>query len=194
MWSFTDEALPGLRATKIRVCTSADELRYAEVLSLWQSSHDFRDSFIARLAAMPFAAFRWETPALTTATVERPFECVVVDAPELAAVPDQRSFAEHFDRGVDDVAVFCNLGGDSTLVVPCPLVDASAYAHLAVFLRRAPAAQKHALWQRVGACVEQRLSSAPLWLSTAGAGVSWLHVRLDARPKYYVYAPYRAVT
>jgi hypothetical protein len=31
----------------------------------------------------------------------------------------------------------------------------------------------------------------PEWLSTAGAGVSWLHVRLDDRPKYYGYAPYR---
>jgi hypothetical protein len=27
--------------------------------------------------------------------------------------------------------------------------------------------------------------------STAGAGVSWLHVRLDDRPKYNGYAPYR---
>ncbi|MGI9175867.1 MAG: DUF6940 family protein [Rhodothermales bacterium] len=24
-----------------------------------------------------------------------------------------------------------------------------------------------------------------MWLSTAGGGVSWLHVRLDSRPKYY---------
>ncbi|MFL6237620.1 MAG: DUF6940 family protein [Thermoanaerobaculia bacterium] len=24
-----------------------------------------------------------------------------------------------------------------------------------------------------------------------GAGVSWLHVRLDDRPKYYGYGPYR---
>jgi hypothetical protein len=31
----------------------------------------------------------------------------------------------------------------------------------------------------------------PVWLSTAGAGVSWLHVRLDDRPKYYGYRPYQ---
>ncbi len=31
----------------------------------------------------------------------------------------------------------------------------------------------------------------PVWLSTAGAGVSWLHVRLDDRPKYYGHGPYR---
>ncbi len=36
-----------------------------------------------------------------------------------------------------------------------------------------------------------RLNSKPVWLSTAGAGVSWLHVRLDDKPKYYGHAPYR---
>ncbi|MFO1021395.1 MAG: hypothetical protein U0903_11970 [Planctomycetales bacterium] len=33
----------------------------------------------------------------------------------------------------------------------------------------------------------------PVWLSTAGAGVPWLHVHLDDQPKYYSHAPYRAV-
>jgi hypothetical protein len=43
----------------------------------------------------------------------------------------------------------------------------------------------------VGDAVARRLSSAPLWLSTSGLGVAWLHVRLDERPKYYTHAPYR---
>jgi hypothetical protein len=30
-----------------------------------------------------------------------------------------------------------------------------------------------------------------VWLSTAGAGVPWLHVRLDDAPKYYGHAAYR---
>ena len=43
----------------------------------------------------------------------------------------------------------------------------------------------------VGAAMQRRLGAKPVWLSTAGAGVSWLHVRLDDRPKYYGYAPFR---
>jgi hypothetical protein len=35
-----------------------------------------------------------------------------------------------------------------------------------------------------------RVSTTPVWLSTAGAGVAWLHVRLDDRPKYYSHRPY----
>ena len=47
------------------------------------------------------------------------------------------------------------------------------------------------LWQLVGAAMQRRLNTKPVWLSTAGAGVSWLHVRLDDWPKYYGYTPYR---
>ncbi len=35
-----------------------------------------------------------------------------------------------------------------------------------------------------------RVGDRPTWLSTAGHGVAWLHVRLDTRPKYYRYTPY----
>jgi hypothetical protein len=62
------------------------------------------------------------------------------------------------------------------------------------FVRNAPEAQKHALWSIVGKVMEEELGPAPIWLSTAGAGVSWLHVRIDRKPKYYGHAPYRAFT
>ena len=86
---------------------------------------------------------------------------------------------------------FLNLGKDATLVAPCPQVANNAYTHIAAFTRKAPTSQQHQLWQTVGATVEQKVSNKPLWLSTAGAGVYWLHVRLDSRPKYYSYKPYR---
>ena len=44
----------------------------------------------------------------------------------------------------------------------------------------------------VGTTVLQAaLSEKPLWLSTAGGGVAWLHLRIDSRPKYYSHRPYR---
>ena len=39
--------------------------------------------------------------------------------------------------------------------------------------------------------MDSRVGARPIWLSTAGHGVAWLHVRLDSRPKYYLHAPYR---
>jgi len=49
-------------------------------------------------------------------------------------------------------------------------------------------------WKLVGGAMERRLGPRPVWLSTAGGGVAWLHVRLDDRPKYYGYAQYRNAT
>jgi hypothetical protein len=65
--------------------------------------------------------------------------------------------------------------------------------------------QVGAVWGAVGRAALARLGlgppphgglgsageDAPLWISTSGLGVYWLHVRLDARPKYYTYAPFR---
>jgi hypothetical protein len=77
------------------------------------------------------------------------------------------------------------------MVVPCPVAGASAYGHLAAFVRLAPEAQQHALWRSVGEAMARRIGVKPVWLSTAGAGVPWRHVRLGDRPKYYSFEPYR---
>jgi hypothetical protein len=41
--------------------------------------------------------------------------------------------------------------------------------------------------------VELSLSETPLRASTSGAGVAWLHIRFDTRPKYYIPLPYRTL-
>ena len=69
-----------------------------------------------------------------------------------------------------------------------------AYPHLATFIRAASADHKHALLSAIGSALVRRISDTPVWLSTAGLGVAWLHVRLDSRPKYYKYLPYRQRT
>lgn len=154
----------------------------------------FREWFNDLLAEVPFAAFRWETPGVTAATASRPFEFVALDAPYLARDPDPDAFAEHFrvTPGAEAVA-FTNLRGDATLVAPTPLAEWTVYGHLAAFVRDAPAPQRDALWKLVAETMLSRLGPKPVWLSTAGAGVPWLHVRLDDRPKYYGHSAYKEV-
>jgi hypothetical protein len=180
------------RLLKVTIDLDSSPLPYVEVLRRWQDDADFRSLFIALLADSPFTAFRWETPPITTATANRPFEFVLLDSPGLARKPDASAFAEHFNPAVAGGAVeFANLGKDGIMVAPCPHGPLTAYGHLGAFVRQAPEEQKHALWSLVGSAMQRRLGSKPVWLSTAGAGVSWLHVRLDDRPKYYGYGPYR---
>jgi hypothetical protein len=192
MWAPRSEHLAGGRVIRVTIDLDASPVSYAEVLRRWQGDADFRSLFIGLLADAPFPAFRWETPPITRATANRPFEFVLLDSPGLAGNPDADAFAEHF-RGAapGGVIEFPNLGKDAIMVVPCPGGPHSAYGHIAAFVRQAPEPQRHALWEAVGAAMQRRLGTRPVWLSTAGAGVSWLHVRLDDRPKYYGYAPYR---
>jgi hypothetical protein len=191
MWSVQTEQLSD--GHLIRVDMHNRAARFSEVLQAWRDDHAFRRFFNQLLADAPFSAFRWETPAVTKSREEQPFEFVLLNSPGLASQPDPNAFREHFSKteADSDVVAFPNLGNDAVLVVPRPVGPVSAYGHLAAFVRSANAAQQHSLWRVVGETMTRRLGAAPIWLSTAGAGVSWLHVRLDQRPKYYGYAPYR---
>jgi hypothetical protein len=143
----------------------------------------------------------------------------VTAAPSLLLAPaDASPFRAHLSTGRGGVTVqgevvqFRNLGGDALLVVPtppsagsCAGTDAAnwregcfaaSHAHLAAFVRGSAQRQQRSLWAAVAtaslaALTEDRTGQAPLWVSTSGVGVSWLHVRLDASPKYYVQPRYR---
>lgn len=149
------------------------------------------------LRADPAKAYLFEArPTRRDLADQTPFEFVLIPAPALArATPQPHAFAEHFHRS-EPVATFPNLSGSATLIAPNPegMPALEVGTHLANFVRLAPAAQIGALWRHVATAVELWWSEkpGPVWLSTHGFGVFWLHVRLDRRPKYYHHRPYKA--
>lgn len=164
------------------------------VIQCWREDIEFVDEFCDLLSQCHFDVFRWETPAVTEATLDREFEFVLLRAPDLGnREPDRHSFAKQLSSCSQEhpVATFRNLGGDALMVVPAGLVNNSAYTDLASFSRGAPRVQQRAFWRSVGEAMDSEVGDSPVWLSTAGGGVAWLHVRLDSRPKYYAHAPYR---
>lgn len=167
-------------------------LTYDAVITRWCEDAEFRTAYNELLATVrDFDGFYWEHPPLTRERLEEPYECVLVPDQTLSRLrPDPTAFAEHFS---DEALVvhFSNLGGDAELIVPCPRGEASVYPHLAAFVRHAPPDQRDAFWQRVGERCRALIDDRPRWLSTAGRGVSWLHVRLDERPKYFKHRAYR---
>lgn len=194
MWGCTAQLLQGGRAQRFTMRRRGLPVPYRDVLRYWREDEAFCSFFVSLLANAPSAAFRWETPPVTTTTAGREFEFVLLDAPGLERAADSEAFAEQFRSAGRDrhVITFPNLGNDAVLVVPCPSGPTRAYVHLAAFVRQASKSQIRDLWRGVGEAMETRLGTQPAWLSTAGMGVSWLHVRLDSRPKYYGFAPYRA--
>jgi len=190
MWEKQMEWLRPNRVQRFRITKSQNTLCWEEVLAGWRSDPEFRSFFSKILANSPFPAYRWETPRLTSSTLHEDFEFVLLRCDGLDRPVDPVAFKEHFSAKTDVVS-FPNLGRNAIMVVPCPVADWSGHGHLASFVRGAPESQVQQLWHCVAKTMDQRLSDRPVWLSTAGMGVSWLHVRLDDRPKYYGHAPYR---
>jgi hypothetical protein len=174
--------------------TGGAPLSFRDVLDGWRLGGAFTDRWAELLADVPLEAYAWEVPPLSTEGVDRPFECVFVSSPPLAsASPEPGPFAERFRAARErraSVATFESLGRDALLVAPCPEGQPESYTHIAVFHRRGSRAQVTALWAAVATGLEARLGHVPAWLSTAGLGVHWLHVRIDSRPKYYRHRPY----
>lgn len=91
-------------------------------------------------------------------------------------------------------------GGDRRSRKEETSVSMNEYAHLLSFLRgtHVPEAQKLRLLQRVAQVTlekcheneQQEEKEKLVWLSTSGLGVSWLHVRVEDRPKYYTHTDY----
>lgn len=158
--------------------------------------------FNDRLAECPWKDCFWETaPIPDASSLSTPFECVLLNAHGMLSArrTSHAAFDEHLDTATssDGVVTFPNLGRDAMLVVPArqSRVQMSVYGSLAPFVRGAPAEQRASLWRATSRAVREQLEAQPLqpvWVSTAGQGVPWLHVRLDlSGPKYYNHEPYK---
>lgn len=194
MFSVAIDDIEPERVMRYRVSSNGAPISYETVLDLWQSDSSFRNYFTALLSNSPFSGYRWETPAITESTVDRPFEFVLINSPGFCArKTDAETYATYFSDDDSDfgVVAFANLRGDATLVVPSPRAPNTAYGHLAAFIRNAPEPQVDAIWRVISAQVQSEIGTEPIWISTAGGGVAWLHVRLDSQPKYYGHQPYR---
>lgn len=190
MWTTTKERIEN--GIWYSIERQSSPLSFAEVLRLWQFNEAFRDFFIGLLDTSPFESFKWESPPISISSINAPFECVLLDSPGLERTADARAFSKHLVK-CDSTGIieFQNLGNDATLLVPCPVDPSANYCHLGSFSKSAPIEQQHALWKLVGEVAQIHLTHLPKWLSTAGEGIPWLHVRLDNQPKYYGYKKYR---
>lgn len=194
MWKAELEPLDDGRIYKLRLWRAGRRLRYADIIEGWQHSPAFRDFYLSLLADAPFDALFWESPPVAHSSVSQAYECVLIDSPQLSSVrPNPAHFEPHFAAAAadQDVLTFENLTKDATLIVPRPTGPMHVYAHLAAFVRGAAEAQRHALLRALARALLLKMNDRPTWLSTSGLGVYWLHVRLDARPKYYNFQPYK---
>ena len=194
MFGVVSENIEPQRVTRQRLTRDGASLTYAAVLDLWRTDEHFRGFFNGLLAESPFSGYRWETPPISTSTLDRPFEFVLINSPVFCTREANASaYSDYFTDDDSDAGIvtFSNLGGDALLVAPSPRTPRTAYGHLAAFVRHAPAPQRDAIWRILGAEALAKLGRKPIWISTAGGGVAWLHLRIDSQPKYYGYQGYK---
>lgn len=191
MWKVETEELKGGQSTRYILTAMA----YCEVLEAWRSERAFQKFYSELLAASPYEAYTWELPPVSGRTLDIEFEFVLTDTPILLknkATP--KRFVNQFKKLPQNksVVTFPNLSGDAVMVVPRQAGPRKRfYSHLGVFMRQGPEEQRYDFWKALSEAVLQQVSLKPIWVSTSGLGVPWLHGRIDSKPKYYRHSDYR---
>ena len=155
-------------------------MRWRRALQAWRLP-DHAVRFREAIEATGHEAVFWETSA--SRGPDSRFTQVFLPAPVLTRPrADPRAFRDHLHQPIN---AFDNLGGDAVLIAPSPAPG--SFAHLASFARTAELDLQRELWHTAADQIERWWGArrGPLWVSTHGAGVPWLHLRLDSRPKYY---------
>lgn len=195
MWTLQTKTLSPNQILQYQILQDGKMMSVEEVVSHWKNTPVFRTFYNGILVDSPFEAFFWELPPMTTQTLQQDFEFVLVNSTALPRIrANKKAFQEHFDRHPNEqILSFPNLSGDAQLIVPTPQGSLQNYAHLANVVRYTPVNQMDELWKVIGEEYERMLEiEKPRWLSTAGLGVSWLHIRVDSRPKYYRFRDYKS--
>lgn len=193
MWEAIITTEDSSKIRKIKITQSGVVCSFRTLIHLWKTNRAFRIFYNELLVTSPYEAFYWEVAPMVIDRLDDPFEFVLIDSQPLKNIAaDSSAFRSYFTAD-QAVVSFWNLGKDAKLVVPCPRKADHHYGHLANFVRSGATEQIDVFWQMIGQEYEQLLGEEIKWLSTAGLGVSWLHIRIDSRPKYYRYRPYKTM-
>lgn len=190
-WKFTIKERDGY---SVRITISSDYhlLTFQEVFTLWESDPAFVECYRQEILQAGGEAFFWEHPPLKEKDLDQAYEVVLVKTNSFdSRIVDEDTFREHF-RPDKQVVVFPNLGGDAPLIAPVNHKDKETYKHFGAFLWKADLNQVLELFKAISlTCLEELTKGNQIWLNTEGTGVIWLHVRLDARPKFYKTTEYK---
>ncbi|MEM6768430.1 MAG: hypothetical protein AAF655_26060 [Bacteroidota bacterium] len=178
----------------MRITISSDYqlLTFREVFTLWKNDSAFVEDYRQEILHAGGSAFFWEHPPFKEKDLDQVYEVVLIKTDSFdSRTVDEDTFSEHF-RPDKQVVVFPNLGGDAPLIAPVNHKEKETYKHLGAFLEKADTNQVLELFKAISeTCLKELAKGKQIWLNTEGTGVIWLHVRLDARPKFYKTAEYR---
>jgi hypothetical protein len=168
-------------------------LSMKEAFTLLYKDSNFALKLSKTLENCKFISFFFEMPPLDSSNIDKPFEFVIINSPQLAnKQANPSSFLEYMIKG-KKVVSFENVNKDAILIIPCKTKDLN-FVDMKRFLVNANKKHIISFWKVIGKKVLEVLKDShfqKIWCSTSGLGVSWLHFRIDSIPKYYKYLPYK---
>mmetsp|Transcript_15216 Transcript_15216/g.26588 ORF Transcript_15216/g.26588 Transcript_15216/m.26588 type:complete len:295 (+) Transcript_15216:296-1180(+) len=192
---------------RVRVRAEGAVISWAAALRAMRTDSAFQDHLSQIVREAPWEAIFFETKPTSGRTAHHDdFEFVLVRSDGLEEISDADlyTFREQLAdaaASADGVVAFPNLGRDAVLVVPGlnAALPADCFRHLGPFIRAAEdrPVLTRAIWRKVADAMTDRLhqdQTRPAWLSTSGLGVYYLHFRIDDKPKYYTYKPFKTFT
>jgi hypothetical protein len=190
MWEYIEDKIDS-DISKYTITQNGRVMSVGEAVNLLCTSKEFRIFFIELLQSSSHNAYFWEVRPISIDTTSQKFEFVIVNAPSLSKNnADNAPFIKYFNQDTH-VTSFFNLNRDAKLIVPIGIGNLNQYSHIANFVRYAPLEQVEIFWKKVGEEIHNSIERVEKWVSTSGLGVHWLHVRIDTKPKYYSYQPYK---
>ena len=145
--------------------------------SLIEKTDTFTYKLIQFLLNVKYNAYFWECDQVD---MTKPFRFAIFNSKTLAdRKQDNKAFNGIINCRNKLVISFPSLSKNVKLIVPC-YKSVADYTSLSTFSRTAPIKQQVAFWKKVGQNIKEGN-----WISTSGLDVSWLHVRIANRPKYY---------
>lgn len=124
-------------------------------------------------------------PVKQSQLCEQMFEFSITYTQTLPTVEDPEPFTHYF-HNKKEYNYFWNLSQDCILFIPMKQSGVNS-AHLYTFLQTCPHSEK--FFQKFFSVLQENIfplfGDIPVWISTHGNGVPWLHIRVCNRPKYY---------
>jgi len=173
-----------------------------DVMTSFQEDVNFNFWWIDYLSSFEKPYFFECAPVTESNFDTKEFKFEIIESEELSHRywTNLEDFSEYIKKtNKIKTASFLNLRKDTTLLIPQPLkgIDINSYSQLYTFMKDAPLRQKIDFWKDVGQQFENsllsgssgssssKLSKKPLYMSTHGLGVSYIHIRFANKPKYY---------
>ena len=154
-------------------------MKWSEVLSKWESGE------VMKFPSSIKNKFQWNTSVLKNNGDCEYKESFRIE-PDLPDIQDFTPFQEYITQSKNKYVIsFPNLSNDTILIIPTPKRGKN-YATLYHFSNNSSKTQQREFWRKVAIEARKFMNSqGKVWISVHGLGVSYLHVRISNKPKYY---------